>query len=318
VPLIGLKVSETNITAEARRADSLVLTGSSLVGGGRLNLEGNANLGQSGMNAKVNLSGDKLKVADTKEYFALLSLDIKAGVGPGGAAVNGEISIPEARIMPRTIPSGAIQPSPDVVTEVVEKKEAVPLHIDLLARLGDAVSIDAFGLRAMLRGNLRVIKLPNRGLVGSGQLEVVDGTYRVTIPGLGVLTSIGKPLTIKQGIIVFAKTPLDNPGLILNAQREGGDVTAGVRVLGTLKNPKLAFFSESDPDLSQAEITNYLVTGIPPKRNSNADESRLVGGYLRGAEAVYGVRKQPRRPGRQGQAALRPHQEYRNPDRDRR
>jgi translocation and assembly module TamB len=268
VPLIGLEVAQTNITAEAQRADWLVLNGSSLIGGGRLDIDGNVNLTESGLDAKVELTGDQLKVADSKEYFALLSLDIKAGVGPGGAAVNGEISIPEARIMPRTIPSGAIQPSPDVVTETVEEKEAVPLHIDLLARLGDAVSVDAFGLRAMLRGNLRVTKQPNRGLVGSGQLEVVDGTYRVTIPGLGLLTSIGKPLTIKQGLIVFANTPLDNPGLILNAQREGGDVTAGVRVLGTIRNPKLAFFSESDPNLSQAQITSYLVTGIPPKRNA--------------------------------------------------
>lgn len=281
VPIIGLKISETNITAEARRADWLVLNGSTLVGGGRLDLDGNVNLAESGLNAKVTVSGDKLKVADSKEYFALVSLDIKAGVGPGGAAVNGEISIPEARVMPRTIPSGAIQPSPDVVTEVVEKKEILPLHIDLLAKLGDAVDIEAFGLRAKLRGNLRVTKLPNKGLVGDGQLEVVDGTYRVSIPGLGLLTSIGKPLTIRQGIIVFAKTPLDNPGLILNAQRDGGDVTAGVRVLGTLKSPKLAFFSESDPNLSQAEITKYLVTGIPPGGGSNAgDRAVSVGTYV--------------------------------------
>jgi len=281
VPLIGLKVSETNVTAEARRADSLVLKGSSLVGGGQLNLDGNVDFAQAGMNAKVKLSGKKLKVADSKEYFALLSLDITAGVGPGGAAVNGELSIPKARIMPRTIPAGAIQPSPDVVTEAVEDKEALPLHIDLLAKLGDAVSIDAFGLRAKLKGNLRVTQLPSKGLVGNGQLEVVDGTYRVTIPGLGLLASVGKPLTIKQGIVVFANTPLDNPGMILSAQREGGDVTAGVRVLGTLKNPKLAFFSESDPDLSQAEITNYLVTGIPPKGKADAENRALsVGTYV--------------------------------------
>jgi translocation and assembly module TamB len=51
---------------------------------------------------------------------------------------------------------------------------------------------------------------------------------------------------------------------VLTAKREGGDVTAGVRVFGTLRNPKLTFFSDSDPGMTQSEITNYLVTGIPP------------------------------------------------------
>ncbi|MGD8206552.1 MAG: translocation/assembly module TamB domain-containing protein, partial [Thiohalocapsa sp.] len=56
---------------------------------------------------------------------------------------------------------------------------------------------------------------------------------------------------------------------------------AGVRVLGTIKNPKLAFFSESDPDLTQSEITSYLVTGVPPKRGAEADARALsVGTYV--------------------------------------
>jgi len=101
-------------------------------------------------------------------------------------------------------------------------------------------------------------------------------------PGsLGLMAAVGKPLTVEQGILVFAKTRLDNPGLVLTAQREGGDVTAGVRVLGTIKKPKLAFFSESDPDMSQSEITSYLITGVPPKRDGAEDARSLaVGTYI--------------------------------------
>jgi translocation and assembly module TamB len=80
---------------------------------------------------------------------------------------------------------------------------------------------------------------------------------------------------------MFAKTPLSNPGLVLSAQREGGDMTAGVRVLGTLKKPKLAFFSESDPNLTDAEIVNYLLTGVPPSGDtSGLDRSLSVGTYV--------------------------------------
>jgi translocation and assembly module TamB len=143
------------------------------------------------------------------------------------------------------------------------------------------VLLEAFGQRGRLEGQLRITQQPGRPLLGSGELQVIDGTYRVSLPGLGLLTSVGRPLVINKGIVLFANTPLDNPGIILNAQREGGDLTAGVRVLGTLRNPKLAFFSESDPNLSQSEITSYLVTGIPPKRGGKQDDRSLsVGTYI--------------------------------------
>ena len=187
-----------------------------------------------------------------------------------------------------------MSPSGDVVVEQTAAKpgakpgakggaaraEPFPITADLRLVLGDEVSIDAFGLRGLLRGDLRVIKSPGREPVGDGQISVVDATYRLS-GAMGVMAAIGKPLTVEQGILVFAKTPLNNPGLVLTAQREGGDVTAGVRVLGTIKKPKLAFFSESDPDMSQSEITSYLVTGIPPKRGS-ADDARAlaVGTYI--------------------------------------
>jgi translocation and assembly module TamB len=174
-----------------------------------------------------------------------------------------------------------VQPSPDVVLEEKAQKPAVPITIDVLAELGDEVLLDAFGLRSLLRGQLRVTQNPGRPLLANGELQVIDGTYRVSLPGLGILASVGKPLVIKKGIVLFADSPLDNPGIILSAQREGGDITAGLRVLGTLRNPKLAFFSESDPNMTQSEITTYLVTGVPPKRGGKAeDQSLSLGTYI--------------------------------------
>ncbi|KAA6185679.1 translocation/assembly module TamB [Thiohalocapsa marina] len=282
VPLYGFELSQANLTAVSRGIADADLQGSALVGGGQLRIDGSASGGDQGVQLRVDISGDNMTVANSKEYFAVVSTALELGFGPGGGALKGEITVPEARIMPRSIPSGAITPSADVVLEsTATQQEAMPFHVDLLARLGDQVLVEAFGLRGKLRGELRVIREPNRDLIGDGQLEVIDGTYRVPIPGAGLLTSVGKPLTIEQGIVVFAKTPLDNPGLILNAQRQGGDITAGVRVLGTLRNPKLAFFSESDPDLTQAEVTSYLVTGVPPKRNGEATNRSLsVGTYI--------------------------------------
>ncbi|WP_295538937.1 translocation/assembly module TamB domain-containing protein [uncultured Thiohalocapsa sp.] len=282
MPLYGFGLSNTDLTLASRSADDWVLSGGADIGGGRVTLAGEVDLGADPPAAQISVSGQNLRVADSSEYFALVSLDMSVGVGAAGTAVQGTIKVPEARIKPRTIPTGAVQPSPDVVMEAPAAGDgAAPLSINVLTRLGDEVSIDAFGLRGRLQGELRVLKSPQGELLGDGQLEIVDGSYRVTLPALGVMTAIGKPLTIEQGFLVFAKTPIGNPGLILNAQRVGGDISAGVQVLGTIRNPKLAFFSESDPNLTQAEVTQYLVTGIPPKRDAAADKRAVaVGTYV--------------------------------------
>lgn len=282
VPAIGLEVTDLNLALEGESATAMRLSGSGSIGGGQLSLEGQATgIGAAEPTVAVKINGEALKVANTKEYMAIVSLDLEAGFGLGGGAVRGELSVPTANIMPRSIPAGAVQPSPDVVLEAPSEDKGLPISIDVLAKLGDQVLLEAFGLRGLLQGQLRITQQPGQQLLGSGELQVVDGTYRVSLPGLGLLTSVGKPLVIEKGIVLFANTPLDNPGIILNAQREGGDITAGVRVLGTLRNPKLAFFSESDPNLSQSEITSYLLTGIPPKRGGRQDDRSLsVGTYI--------------------------------------
>jgi len=282
VPLIGLKAANFDLSAEAQGPAQVVYRGGLDLGGGRLDLTGDSRQEASGWLTKVRISGERLKVADSKQYFALISPDIGIQLGPGGLDVTGALRIPEARVRPRDIPPGTISPSGDVVLEQTAAKQAEPFPIaaDLRLVLGDEVSIDAFGLRGLLRGDLRVIKSPGREPVGDGQISVEDGTYRLS-GALGVMAAVGKPLKVEQGILVFAKTPLSNPGLVLTAQRQGGDTTAGVRVLGTIRKPKLAFFSDSDPDMTQSEITSYLITGVPPKRGS-ADDARAlaVGTYI--------------------------------------
>jgi translocation and assembly module TamB len=282
VASIGLEIKDMNLILDSEGATVMRLSGGGLIGGGQLTIAGQASgLGAAEPTLAVTLKGDQLKVANTKEYMAVVSLDLDAGFGAGGGALRGELSVPTAAISPRSVPAGSVQPSADVVLEEPTANKGLPLSIDLLAKLGDQVLLEAFGLRGLLRGQLRLTQQPGKPLLGSGELQVVDGTYRVSLPGLGILTAVGKPLVIEKGVVLYANTPLDNPGIILNAQREGGDMTAGVRVLGSLRNPKLAFFSESDPNMSQSEITSYLVTGIPPKRGAQQDNRSLsVGTYI--------------------------------------
>ncbi|NCC26828.1 MAG: translocation/assembly module TamB [Gammaproteobacteria bacterium] len=280
VPLVGLNVADLNIAVSAPAIDRMELQGSADVGGGRLELTGDARFGGGGFAAQARASGTNLKIADTREYFALVSPDIAFEANSKGARLSGEIRIPEARIRPRSIPAGAQTPSSDVVLLDREQKEAFPLAIDLRLILGDQVSIDGFGVRGRLAGELALLQTPGRDMLGNGQLQIIDGQYRLTT-GFGIAAEIGAPLNIVQGRMIYARSPIGNPGLLIQAERDGGATVAGVQVLGTLRDPKLAFFSETDPGMTQAEVMKFLLTGVAPSASGDAANAGLaVGTYI--------------------------------------
>lgn len=283
VPFIGLRIADIALRADAVDLERIDISGGLTAGDGRLDLDGRAGLGPGGPTVDLVAAGENLTVADSKEYFALVSPQIQVDVGPGRTSVTGRVRVPEARIRTKTLPAGTVTPSPDVVLASEAREQQVSGHatvVDLSLVLGEQVAIDAFGLRGRLEGALRVLQEPGTELLGDGQLAILDGVYRIS-SGLGLSAAIGKPLTIEQGFLNWARSPIANPFLVLTAQREGGDVTAGLRVFGTIKNPKMTFFSPSDPGMTQQEASTYLLTGIPPKRGGEEpDRSLSVGTYV--------------------------------------
>ncbi|MHB1897524.1 MAG: translocation/assembly module TamB domain-containing protein, partial [Metallibacterium sp.] len=126
----------------------------------------------------------------------------------------------------------------------------LPLRASVLVQLGDAVKLRGFGLDGKLSGQLRVDEQPGRAPTGRGEIGV-SGTYR----------AYGQDLTLKQSRLLFAGTPLDNPGLDLTAERVLPDVTPGLRITGTAQQPVLQVFST--PAMQQSEALSYLITGKP-------------------------------------------------------
>ncbi|NKN33705.1 translocation/assembly module TamB domain-containing protein [Marichromatium bheemlicum] len=285
VPLVGLEVDDLGLTLEASSRDRFTLTGTARLGDGLLEIDGGAGLDGAAFDGWMTLAGERLRVADTAEYFALVSPELRLEAGTSGARLRGEIRVPEARIRPRSVPAGTVSPSGDVVLDGSEAGSPYPLDIDLRLVLGDEVTLDAFGVNGRLAGALGVSQRPGRDMLGDGQLQIIDGQYRFSA-GFGLGAELGVPLTIEQGRLIYAKSAIANPGLLLQAQREGGDTSAGVRVLGTLREPRLAFFSDTDPEMSQSEIIKYLVTGIAPQDNDQINDTGLaVGTYV--APKVY-------------------------------
>lgn len=280
MPLIGLEVHDLGIEARASSTSRLTLSGGAEIGGKRLTLEGEGQF--AGENTRVRLSarGERLMVANTREYRVLLSPDLTLELVDGLTRVRGSVEVPQAFIRPRSVPPGTVSPSPDVVLVPARERAAAALDLDLSLLLGEEVRLDAFGVSGRLAGKLRLLQAPGRDLLGDGQLQILDGQYRFS-GGFGVAAEIGVPLSIEQGRLIYAQSPIGNPGLLLDARREGGDTTAGVRILGTLRDPKLTFFSESDPGMTPSEITKYLLTGMAPGDKAGENEAGLaLGTYL--------------------------------------
>ena len=90
---------------------------------------------------------------------------------------------------------------------------------------------------------------PGEPTTGSGQLTVA-GTYK----------AYGQDLTVKEGRLLFAGTPLDNPRLSILAMREiDDDLSTGLRIAGSAKRPVITVVS--DPNVGEADALSYLVTG---------------------------------------------------------
>jgi translocation and assembly module TamB len=148
------------------------------------------------------------------------------------------------------------------------------VHSRLRIIFGDRVSFEGMGLRAKLTGNLLVVDEPGRPVTGSGRIGVKEGSYR----------AYGQDLKIERGYALFADSPVDNPGLDVRAIREVGDVTAGVRVSGTLKNPQLKVFST--PAMRETAALSYLVTGHAPGETGDGNLSLSAALQAAGASSL--------------------------------
>lgn len=94
------------------------------------------------------------------EMQAWLSPNLELTGGIHAAKVTGEILVPKALMVFQTLPEDAVQLSGDEVLvsdeKLTVKESGYPLDMDVLIKLGKAVSIEGFGLKTRLEGALRV------------------------------------------------------------------------------------------------------------------------------------------------------------------
>jgi translocation and assembly module TamB len=251
---LGIELRDGRVEAEAKRGGGFLLAGSVASGKGHVEFKGT--MSERGI-VDLKVLGQNFQAADIPAANVVLTPDLVLSGDPKGYLLKGEVAIPRADInlqkLPQDSPPGA---SPDVVVvrngkEEVRETEAskLPLTAAIRVRLGDKIQITGYGLDAAVAGQLDVREAPGLPATGSGTLQV-SGTYK----------AYGQDLTIKDGRLLFAGSPLDNPRLAIVAMREITDEqSTGLRVAGTAKQPVITVVS--DPNVGEADALSYLVTG---------------------------------------------------------
>jgi len=251
---LGIQLREGALRGEARRGGGFTLEGGVVSGKGRLAFNGS--MDEHG-EVDVKVTGQDFQAAAIPAANVVITPNLALTGNPKGYLLKGEVVIPHAAINLQKLPQDqSPNVSPDVVVvrngkEVVdeERAKALPLTAMVTVTLGEDIAVTGYGLEATVAGQLTVREAPETPTLGSGQVSVA-GKYE----------AYGQKLTIEDGRLLFAGTPLDNPRLAITAMRKvDEDQTAGVRISGTAKRPIMTVVSS--PDVGEADALSYLVTG---------------------------------------------------------
>jgi translocation and assembly module TamB len=251
---LGIELRDGSVRGEARREGGFELAGEVGSGKGRLNIDGDMDERGS---VDLRIRGENFVAADIPAANVIVTPDLALTGNSKAYLLKGDVTIPSATInlqkLPKDSPPGV---SPDVVVirnghevEHAAVSSGFPLTAMITVKLGDKIAVTGFGMDATVAGQLGVREAPGAATTGSGQLTVV-GRYK----------AYGQDLTIKDGRLLFAGTPLDNPRLSIVATREiRSDLKTGLQIAGSAQRPIVTVIS--DPNVGEADALSYLVTG---------------------------------------------------------
>lgn len=268
VPRVGLEIKDIQLRAQAEGEGPVQLTGQAASGPGTLAIKGSVTPDAArGWPLDIQLTGRRFELARIPEMMLQASPDLHLSGNADTARLSGKVQLDTLAIEIKQLPKTAITVSDD--QHIVGEQRAQ--GSDLLAGLRSQVQVDipdtaslkGFGLDTHMRGRVAVHQEAGTPATLQGQLDLKDGAYQ----------AFGQKLAIKRGRFIF-NGPADNPGLDIQAEREAGDVTAGIQVSGTLKLPITNVYSR--PALPENEALAYLLLG-KPLSGATSGESDLLG-----------------------------------------
>ncbi|GAB4187203.1 MAG: hypothetical protein Tsb002_12350 [Wenzhouxiangellaceae bacterium] len=267
----GLELRQTELSLTSGSSSELQLSGSAMMGDGRVQLEGRFNPPQRELT--VSVRGEQLRLMDGVNGSLWASPDIQVDISGRQLNIDGELRIPRARLTPIAM-TNQVSTSPDVVLAGDDSADdTMPMTMNggLRITLGDDIAIDADSVNAGLSGQLQLAwngpLLPN----AEGRIQLEDAGVR----------AYGQNLDVNRGLVLFEGGPADNPRLDIRAARRiFGDALveqAGISIQGTATNPRVRLYTQ--PSTNQERALSYLLTGSNFD-HANGEGALSVGIYL--------------------------------------
>ncbi len=265
LPYLGLHISNINFSGGNKKSNTLNFKLTAQSGDGKVLIKGITELDfNNGWPTTMTLTGSNVDVANIPIAHVKISPNLKLSLRHKIINITGEIKLPYAKLQPTDF-SQAAQVSSDVVIGKQYKHDQKKWLVTTRAKLilGKDVNFSGFGFNGQLGGALEIQDDPNQPSKALGKIDVIGGQYR----------AYGQQLDIEQGHFLFTGGPLSNPGLDLRAVRKTGEISAGLKIRGSLYYPKVEIFSI--PVMSQTNALSYILLGRPIEESSN-DESNMM------------------------------------------
>jgi translocation and assembly module TamB len=266
MPALAIALTNGDVRLDALPDGTARIAGSVRSGEGTLRIDGS--LGWRGEDTPLvlNVTGTNVLASDTRDVRAVIDPDVVVRYQAGQPLnITGTVRVPSARLDLERLDEG-VSRSPDVVVlDPVDPTRGVetPVALDLTLVLPeDAVALSGFGLVGAIDGQLRVRQTPGTEMRATGTLDV-SGRY----------TAYGQKLAISRGDLTWSNSPIADPLLDIRAEREVGDVTAGIQVGGRATAPTAEVWA--NPAMDESEALAYLALGRPISTASNEEGKQL-------------------------------------------
>ena len=250
--LYQLNLALRGVDAEARIvSNQLDFKSTAKAGSGSLSSSGRIEWRDRLPYGELDLTGENLRMVDVPEARIDASPKLKFKIAGRKIDATGEVLIPYARLQPADLTNAVLPSADEKLVGPTEEIEEDPLLVssDITMTLGDNVSLETYGLSGHITGSIRETTVPGEPTRGTGELQVKDGQY----------VALARKLDIERGRLIFNGGLLADPAIDIRAVKIFPDVKAGVNVRGTLREPRLSFFSE--PSIPQSDIVQILLAG---------------------------------------------------------
>lgn len=266
IPGLGLSIDELNLTSQSDGLEKINFQMSARSGAGNISVQAQTRLEpQLGWPTTINIKGENFEVSRIPASHIMASPDLQITLQKNNINIGGTVHIPYAKLQPKNI-SSAARLSDDIKfvgdNRVLDEKWLINTKIRLT--LGERIHFYGFGFEGRFGGNILLEDKPGQLTKALGEIKVEEGRY----------TAYGQRLTVEHGRLLYTNGPITNPGLDLRAVRRINAITAGLKVRGTLNNPRVELFSI--PAMGQTDTLSYILLGRPIENASGKEGEAMA------------------------------------------